>query len=268
MNDIEILPAKWLTRLMGRDSKGSSAYRTSKELSMLLGLGDFTLLFDTCWSENEFRHNFSLALKQFPSPDVLAISHLHADHVRGIPYVHKKYPGIPVYVPELKSVVDTVRHYHPGFDPAKVDFRILTKPVTSVRPELKLLRLCIPDDICELYPAVRTRHGWIVLTGCGHMRENIVARTTELLGEQPYALMGGIHSWGYPRQDTIDLVRQLKKTGLQKVGAFHCCGEIFRREALKKFGRDRMFDYQSLPMGHVQDLDSMVCKDAYSCVGP
>jgi metal-dependent hydrolase (beta-lactamase superfamily II) len=242
---------------MGRASRPAGPYRSSKELAMLAGVQDVTLLFDTCWSEQEFRHNLRLALHRYPPPDALAISHLHADHVRGIPHVLSLFPNLPVYVAELESVVATVRIYHPRFDPARVDFRVLKRPVTIITPRLKFLKLCIPGDICELYPAIKVRRGWVVLTGCGHSREQILPRTTELLGEQPYALIGGIHSWGCPRESTMRLVHHLHASGLQRIGSFHCCGEIFRREAIKAFGRDRMLDYRSLPMGEALDLDTL-----------
>jgi metal-dependent hydrolase (beta-lactamase superfamily II) len=223
---------------------------------LLVGREGFTLLFDTCWSEVEFRHNLGLALRQYPAPDALAISHLHADHVRGIPHVLARFPHLPVYVPELDPVVATIRIYHPRFDPARMDFRPLRRPVTVIAPGLKLLSLHIPGDIRELYPAIRTRQGWVVLTGCGHYREHILPQTTRLLREQPYALIGGIHSWGCPRAATIRLVHQLHASGLRKIGAFHCSGEIFRREAIRTFGRNRMLDYRSLPMGEALDLDA------------
>ncbi len=94
----------------------------------------------------------------------------------------------------------------------------------------------------EIAVILKTGHGLLILTSCGHRGIiNTIEYCLSLFqGDQLFGLIGGFHLFDN-KNDTIELARQLSQYGLGLLAPCHCTGpksiEMFKAEFSKVFHR-------------------------------
>lgn len=128
--------------------------------------------------------------------DALAISHLHSDHIGGIPAQRSRQVIVPdeLMSPELKPCFLPDRAGAEGFQARWVkDPQLLAAGIASTGPLARSLFMFGFTEEQALLARVKDK-GLVVFTGCGHPTIEVVLEMVGRLSNEPlYAIGGGLH---------------------------------------------------------------------------
>jgi len=192
--------------------------RTAWGLAIYVETPHTKFLFDTGPTPAVLKYNAARLGINLSEVDFVVISHCHGDHVGGLPLIAKLRPGLRVYVPASSGLQGYVRGL--GLTPVPVNNTL------SVAPGVWVLKPLYGPP-WEEGVAVATRLGLVVLVGCSHPGvNNIVAEAVKDLGTRKvYAVIGGFHLGGAPREEIAEEMEDLASLGVVKVYPLHCSGE-------------------------------------------
>jgi len=189
--------------------------------SCLVRFAGKTVLFDTGGDPEVLRHNLDAA--GFHPEDLAAvvISHMHWDHVGGLPAV--LHEGLRVFLPASATDEDLLKIAESGATVERVtEPRQLLPGVWSTGT--------IEASVPEQSLVIRTGAGLVVLTGCAHPGVVRIVETVErIFPGQPVALVaGGFHLKDQDLGTIRATARRLIELGVQRVGPAHCSGSLAR----------------------------------------
>jgi len=216
-----------------------------------------TLLFDTGGSGEVLLHNLEAAGLEPGRIEAVILSHGHHDHTGGLTALLERAPGLPVYAhPDLLcerfSKSDTGPRpvgppftaldlegravYHPGSEPQEVLPGVWSTGEIAPRPEAEgrgpghLVRGengWDPDPYRDdMSVVVKVGDGLVLVCGCCHAGLlNTLATVRRTFGQDPMAVVGGLHlaSTDTPTMDRI--VKLLAGYGPSQFWVGHCTGD-------------------------------------------
>lgn len=142
-------------------------------------------------AHNAAKHGFHL-----DQVDALAISHLHSDHMGGIPAQRSRQVTVPdeLMSPELKPCFLPDRAEAKGFKTELVERpQILTAGIASIGPLARSLFMFGFTEEQALLARIKNK-GLVVFTGCGHPTIEVVLEMVGRLSNEPlHAIGGGLH---------------------------------------------------------------------------
>ena len=142
-------------------------------------------------THNAARLGFSL-----DQVEALAISHLHGDHIGGIPAQRSRQVTVPdkLMSPELKPCFLPDRAEAKGFKAKLVEKpQLLTAGIASTGPLARSLFLFGYTEEQALLARVKDK-GLVVFTGCGHPTIKVILEMVGRLSNEPlYVIGGGLH---------------------------------------------------------------------------
>ncbi len=215
--------AKGLEIIVLVDNNASPTGRLKEAwgISILVRTDGTTVLFDAGPDPEVLRHNCEVMGIDLSSVDFVVLSHEHADHTGGVPYVISRKPGVEIYVPEGFNE-DLIRH-----------MTELGAKVVKLRGPTKLR-----EDIMTLGPLkgppaeqgllVRGPRGWVLLTGCAHPGIEEMVRKAKDLTDDLYAVIGGFHLIGASTSRLEGVVKAMEDAGVKEVYPIHCSGDEAR----------------------------------------
>jgi len=128
--------------------------------------------------------------------EALVISHLHCDHMGGIPAQRSRQVTVPdeLMSPELMPCFLPDRAEAKGFKPELVERpQLLTAGIASTGPLARSLFMFGFTEEQALLARVKDK-GLVVFTGCGHPTIEIILEMVGRLSNEPlYAVCGGLH---------------------------------------------------------------------------
>jgi len=128
--------------------------------------------------------------------EALAISHLHSDHMGGIPAQRSRQVTVPdeLMSPELKPCFLPDSAEARGFEAELIETpRLLTSGIASTGPLARSLFMFGLTEEQALLARVKDK-GMVVFTGCGHPTIEVVLEMAARLSNEPlYAVGGGLH---------------------------------------------------------------------------
>ena len=198
--------------------------------AMIQGL-EKTILFDTGGEGRILMNNLNRLNLDPKEVDLLVLSHIHGDHTGGVPAFSKVRRDIPVYVPE-------------GFDPGyhrRLQNRGM-KPVEAaesmvILPDARTTGTLGRGAIEEHALCVKTREGWVLITGCAHPGvANLAARAKEVTGGPIHLVVGGFHMGGDSEAQINATIDRLEELGVQRVAPAHCTGDAARALFKQRLG--------------------------------
>lgn len=227
-------------------------------LSILVEAESCKVLLDTGMSKAAV-YNADLLGIDLSTLDKIVLSHAHGDHTGGLREVLRRarrgieiiaHPDI--WIPKYARFGETERYVgmpflREGLESSGVTFTLTRKPFKisddiMTTGEIDMTndyetiddRLyerkgnqMIPDALADdLALIVRTGQGLAVITGCAHRGiVNTVRHVQKLTGGEPiHTIIGGMHLYLSSQERIEKTASELKKLGLQRLGASHCTG--------------------------------------------
>ena len=128
--------------------------------------------------------------------EALTISHLHSDHMGGIPAQRSRQVRVPdeLMSPKLKPCFLPDRAEATGFKAELVERpQLLTAGIASTGPLARSLFIFGFTEEQALLARVKDK-GLVVFTGCGHPTIEVVLEMVRRLSDEPlYVIGGGLH---------------------------------------------------------------------------
>jgi len=203
--------------------------KTAWGISMLVKVGNVTILFDTGPSPEVLEHNCRVLGVDLSEVDFVVISHEHGDHVGGLPYLAKVKPGCRVYVPSRMS--SFTKNWIKSLNLTLIEVK---KTTVIAKGVVILGELYGPP--WEQALVVNTSQGLVVLVGCSHPGiVNIVDKAVKEVKNIPYLVLGGFHMASCSRDTCIKVVEELLKKGARFIAPIHCSGDTIREVLESKY---------------------------------
>jgi 7,8-dihydropterin-6-yl-methyl-4-(beta-D-ribofuranosyl)aminobenzene 5'-phosphate synthase len=208
------------------DNKSRRGLASGWGFSCLL---DGKILFDTGDSAESLLNNMGRLMVAPKDIEGVVISHDHWDHTGGLWEILRSKKGLKVYAcrsfsEEFKSSVKELGGKLIFVDkPTEIADNIFL--AGAVETEYKGM------PISEQALIIKGEKGVSVITGCAHpgVVEMINTVKSRLKVKSIYMTFGGFHLGGVDREGIDEVINQLKKLGVKKVGPAHCSGEKARR---------------------------------------
>ena len=212
------------------NNRYDSRLTTAWGFSCLVNLPQQAVLFDTGGDGKVLLDNMSKLGIDPEEIDVVALSHIHADHTGGLSNFLERNSKVTVYIPAsfpqwLKDEVRTTGAKLEEIDEARelFDGTLTTGELDGGIKEQSLL--------------LRTPKGLVVITGCAHPGIlNIAERAKEISEDNIYLVMGGFHLIGASQSQINNIAEGLLQLGVEKVAPCHCSGDVARRLFGDHFG--------------------------------
>jgi len=191
-----------------------------------------TILFDTGTKPDILFHNIKRLDVNPRDAELVVISHNHGDHTGGLWALLEKNPLVNVYIP----------YSFPDAFARKVE-KNKAKVITVNQP----VQVCknvfltgeMGDGIKEQSLILDTDKGLILVTGCSHPGiVDIVKKAMEIGKKKVLLVFGGFHLMRKSEDELKEIIAELKKLGVLKVGATHCTGEKAIKLIKEAYGKN------------------------------
>ena len=84
---------------------------------------------------------------------------------------------------------------------------------------------------------VKTRAGWVLITGCAHPGvANLAARARQVTGGPIHNVLGGFHMGAQPKAPINAVIDRFEELAVQHVAPCHCTGNVARSLFKERFG--------------------------------
>jgi len=176
------------------------------------------VLFDTGPEPVVLERNSELLRTRLNDLDFVFLSHEHADHVGGLPYVADLNPGLEVYIPAGAS--KSLRRWIEDLGLRAVCVRGVREISEGIYSSGEVC-----SGICEHALVVRTRGGLLVLTGCAHPGVRPLIERARALDKRVLMLLGGLHLAGAGLTELESVARYMAEIEIDTVLPLHCSGD-------------------------------------------
>ena len=164
--------------------------------------------------------------------DIIVLSHVHYDHVGGLPDFLRNNPNVTVYMPRSlpQSIKDEVKNANAELVQVH-DFVTICKNVYSTGELGSFLK--------EQSLIIKTSKGLVIITGCAHPGiVNIIKKAKKELKTDVYLVVGGFHLCWMNTWQIKGIINEVEEEGVKKVAPSHCSGDLARKLFKKVYGGD------------------------------
>ena len=219
--------------------------KTAWGFSCVVSGAEKTILFDTGGDGSILLTNMEELDINPGKIDLIVLSHIHGDHVGGLPSFIEKNSEVVVYLPKSfpRKFKKRVKEYG-----AKV---------VEVQEPLKICEGVystgeIGTLIKEQSLIIYIEKGLIVITGCAHPGiVKIVNKAKDLIKDDVLLVMGGFHLDGESKGEIENIIFSFRKLGVNYIGPCHCSGDVARQLFKKEYGDN----FINVGVGKVINMD-------------
>jgi len=204
--------------------------KTAWGFACYIDTGEVKILFDTGGDPKILLANMDRLGIAIGEIQTIVLSHIHGDHVGGLPAILRENSRVNVYVPasfpdDFKS---TVKAYGANLIEVHGALKISEGVMTTGE---------LGSGIKEQSLIVNSERGLVVVTGCAHPGiANIVQTAIQLTNMDVYLVVGGFHLSGATRKEILSVVERLRSLGVTNIAPCHCSGDLARRIFKDSFG--------------------------------
>ena len=200
-------------------------------LSLYIEYETTYLVFDTGPSSDLLQLNAEALNVDMELIDGVIVSHIHSDHVGGMPYIGWVSPYTKVYIPydSLLSLGRTARSH--GLVPVEVSEWMNPWPSVYVSKP-------VSGPPWEHFLVIEDSGRLVVFSGCMHpgVAKTLSEISTYFEGKRIYGVIGGFHLANAPKKHVLKAIDSLVYTyGVRKVVPLHCSGELFKSILSKEY---------------------------------
>jgi 7,8-dihydropterin-6-yl-methyl-4-(beta-D-ribofuranosyl)aminobenzene 5'-phosphate synthase len=222
--------------------------------SALVEYGGRRILFDTGNDGDIFARNVRALKVDLRHLDFAVISHRHADHTGGIPYLLRANPRVTIYAPNERfglfggrvpttmirpdTALPARMRYFGGAVPAELATSSLwpgahfvpVDSLTEVAPGIAIVSTVSNTlgtlELHELSLVLRTPQGLVVFVGCSHPGIETILKATRPYGDHVHQIFGGLHLVSTPDAEIQRIAVALRDDWrLDLIAPGHCTGE-------------------------------------------
>lgn len=191
-----------------------------------------TILFDTGGDSAMLLRNMRTLGLNPRDVDVIVISHIHYDHLGGLPGFLEENHEVTVYLPEClpESIKETVREAGAELIEVHEPVRICERVYSTGE---------LGDLIKEQSLVIEMSRGLVVITGCAHPGVvNVVREAKDLLDDDVHLVLGGFHLCWMNLLQVRSIVEGVKEEGVEQVAPCHCSGDLARSTFESVYGEN------------------------------
>lgn len=212
------------------DNNANGSLQSPWGVSMLIETNNSTILMDAGGDPNALGNNSVALGKDLKLVDYVVLSHEHADHYWGLPYVAQVNPGLTVYVPISMSTRVKTDIINWGFNIVEIN------ETTTLSPGIAIIGQLSGPPFEQALTVNVKNVGLVTTVGCSHPGvENIVGKAVEDFQIDPYLVMGGFHLNYAPEAKIKNTVTTLLDLGVDKIYPIHCSGDRIRSYLANNF---------------------------------
>lgn len=213
--------------------KAVEGTKTDWGFSCLIEADGKMILFDTGGKPDVLKHNIDTIGVDLKKTDLIVISHIHWDHIGGLPTALAFKSTLPIYVPKSfpAEVVSNIEKS--GAKVILVDQSVkICEGIVSTGE--------MGTNIKEHSLVLNTESGLVIITGCSHPGiVDIVKKAKEIIKKDVFFVIGGFHLMPFSDDRLNAMAEELKKIGVKYCSATHCTGDkaikIFKDKYQKAF---------------------------------
>lgn len=206
-----------------------SGLQTSWGVSCVIRGAEKSILFDTGGNGEILLSNMEKLRIDPGEIEIVALSHIHGDHVGGLNEFLEQNTKVDVYLPQTfpYNFKEKVRDYGAKIYEVQESTQICENTYSTG---------VLGIGIKEQSLIMRTNQGIIVITGCAHPGiVNIVKKAKDLLKEDVLLVMGGFHLMGQSQGSIEKIISQFRDLGVSYVAPSHCSGDTTRQLFQKEY---------------------------------
>lgn len=207
---------------------------TAWGFSCLIRGTEETILFDTGGNSPILLANLKRLGVDPKEIDIVALSHIHGDHVGGLEGILDNSMEVTIYLPDSfpKSFKGHLRSYGININEVQRSTKICESVYSTGE-----LGIWMKEQSLILH----TDKGLILITGCAHPGiVKIIKHTTALIEDNVLLVMGGFHLGGKNKAELEEIILKFKESGVTNVGPCHCSGALARQMFKKEYQNNYM----------------------------
>lgn len=207
-----------------------SRLRSDWGFSCLVRLQEPTILFDTGGDGDILLGNMQKLGIDPKEIQAVLLSHIHGDHVGGLPAFLRQNRNVKVYLPASFPVrlKEEIRDRGAILEEVSRPKEIFPGVFTTGE---------LDGGIKEQSLVLRSPRGLVVITGCAHPGiVKIVRQAKAIANGKVHLVLGGFHLGGASSSTIEMIIQSFLDLGVEKVAPCHCSGELARKIFKKKFG--------------------------------